>query len=315
MSGQADSLKSIFYALGANAVIAISKFAAAIYTGSGAMLAEAVHSAADCGNQALLIWGLKSAKTPPSPDYPLGWGKAIYFWSFIVAIMLFSLGGLFAVYEGVHKLSEPEEMEAPWIAVGVLLFSIAAESGSLLGCIREINKVRGKKSLLRWARESRQSELVVVLGEDVAALAGLVFALLAISMSIVTENPMFDAIGSIGIGVLLIGIALFVGIEIKGLLIGQSVEPDVREAIEQQLASDPVVARVFKIITLQLGSEVMVAVKAQIRAETAAQLVAEINRLERGLKQTFPQVTWLFFEPDVTDESTSDGSAAETLSV
>ena len=169
MSAPANSLKSILYALGANLAIAVAKLAAAIHTGSGAMLAEAVHSIADCGNQGLLIWGLKSARTPPSPDYPLGWGKAIYFWSFIVAIMLFSLGGLFAIYEGLHKLGEPEQMEAPWVAIAVLLFSIVAESISLWGCVREINKVRAGRSLWHWLRESRQSELVVILGEDIAA--------------------------------------------------------------------------------------------------------------------------------------------------
>ncbi|GAB3261862.1 cation diffusion facilitator family transporter [Chitinimonas naiadis] len=301
MSAQADSLKSIFYALAANFAIAVAKFAAAIHTGSGAMLAEAVHSFADCGNQGLLIWGLKVAKTPPSPDYPLGWGKAIYFWSFIVAIMLFSLGGLFAIYEGLHKMSEPEQMEAPWIAIGVLLFGIVAESFSLWGCLKEINKAREDRSLWRWARESRQSELVVILGEDIAALLGLVLALAAIAASIVTENPMFDALGSVGIGILLIAVAIFIGVEIKGLLIGQSVEPAVRSAIQQHLEADAAVSRVFKLITLQLGNQVMVAVKAQVVADSAEQLVAEINRLEVGLKASFPQVQWLFFEPDLAD--------------
>ncbi|HEY9102375.1 cation diffusion facilitator family transporter [Chitinimonas sp.] len=301
MSAPANSLKSILYALGANLAIAVAKLAAAIHTGSGAMLAEAVHSIADCGNQGLLIWGLKSARTPPSPDYPLGWGKAIYFWSFIVAIMLFSLGGLFAIYEGLHKLGEPEQMEAPWVAIAVLLFSIVAESISLWGCVREINKVRAGRSLWHWLRESRQSELVVILGEDIAALCGLLLALAAVSLAHLAENPLFDALGSIAIGVLLIVVAVFIGVQIKGLLIGQSVEPGVRRAIQQHLEADGAVAQVFKLITLQLGSQVMVAVKAQLKADSAEQLVSEINRLEVDLKAAFPEVQWLFFEPDLTD--------------
>lgn len=301
MSAPANSLKSILYALGANLAIALAKLAAAIHTGSGAMLAEAVHSFADCGNQGLLIWGLKSARTPPSPDYPLGWGKAIYFWSFIVAIMLFSLGGLFAIYEGLHKLDEPEQMEAPWIAIAVLLFSIVAESISLWGCLREINKARAGRSLWRWLRESRQSELVVIFGEDIAALCGLLLALVAVGLAHLTENPLFDALGSIAIGLLLIVVALFIGVLIRGLLIGQSVEPGVRHAIQQHLEADGAVVQVFKLITLQLGNQVMVAVKAQLKADSAEQLVNEINRLEAGLKVAFPEVQWLFFEPDLSD--------------
>ncbi|MBV8660094.1 MAG: cation diffusion facilitator family transporter [Burkholderiales bacterium] len=301
MSASSDSLKSILYALGANALIAIAKLCAAVYTGSSAMLAEAVHSMADTANQGLLIWGLKTAKRPPSPDYPLGWGKAVYFWSFIVAVMLFSLGGLFAVYEGLHKLAEPQEMEAPWIAVGVLVFSVVVELGSLWGCLHEINKARGKRSLWAWIRESRQSELLVVLGEDVAALCGLVLALIAVGLSILTENSLFDALGSIGVGLMLIVVAVFVGTQIKGMLIGKSVEPALRVAIAAQLHADPAISRVFNLITLQLGSQVMVAVKAQVAGETAAELVDQINRIEVALKRQFPEIAWLFFEPDCED--------------
>ncbi|MDK2126649.1 cation diffusion facilitator family transporter [Parachitinimonas caeni] len=301
MSAQADSLKSIFFALGANFAIGVSKLGAALYTGSGSMLAEAVHSFADCGNQALLIWGLKAAKTPPSPDFPLGYGKAIYFWSFIVALMLFSLGGLFSIYEGVHKLQDPEQMEAPWLAIGVLAFGVVAESISLWGAMREINKLRGGKGLLRWAQETRQSELVVILGEDVAALAGLAVALAAVCMATITDNPMWDALGGIVIGVLLIGVALFIGVEIKALLIGQSVEPEVRSAMRAHLEADSAIEKVFNIITLQLGNDVMVAVKAKVKAETAAEQVTEINRIEAALKAAFPQIKWSFFEPDIAD--------------
>ncbi|MFC4160539.1 cation diffusion facilitator family transporter [Chitinimonas lacunae] len=297
----ADSMKSILYALCANMAIGVAKLAAALYTGSGAMLAEAVHSFADCGNQGLLIWGLKVAKTPPSPDYPLGYGKAIYFWSFIVALMLFSLGGLFSIYEGLHKLSEPEQMQAPWIAIAVLTFGVIAESISLWGAMREINKLRGSKSLWRWARESRQSELVVILGEDIAALLGLVFALVAVSLAVITENPVYDAMGGIFIGILLIAVAIFIGVEIKGLLIGQGVEPEIKAAMLKKLEADPSVAKVFNLLTMQLGNDVMVAIKAHVKADSAEELVATINRLEAELKATFPNIKWLFFEPDYHD--------------
>jgi cation diffusion facilitator family transporter len=302
MSEQANSLKSIFFALAANAAIAAAKLFAAFHTGSNAMLAEAIHSVADCGNQGLLLLGLKQATRPPSPDHPLGYGKTIYFWSFIVALILFSMGGLFSIYEGVHKLEAHEGLESVWLAVLILVFSIAAETVSLYGCLREINKQRGRKSLWRWFRESRQSELIVVLGEDIAALAGLLLALMAVVLVIVTGDPVYDAAGSIAIGVLLVLVAIGIGTEIKGLLIGQSVEPEVRQAILRFLEGREEVARVFNLITFQLGDDVMVAVKAEMRNAAAVPgLLHDINRCEAELKKTFPRVRWVFFEPDLAD--------------
>jgi len=165
------------YALGANGGIALAKGVAAWHTGSGAMLAETVHSVADCANQILLLVGLKRAKRPCSELHPLGYGKAIYFWSFIVALMLFSMGGIFSIYEGIHKMLHPEMPDSPWIAVAVLAVSIVLEMGSLKGALVEVRKVQGKRSFLKWFRTSRQSELIVVTGEDIAALFGLLFAL------------------------------------------------------------------------------------------------------------------------------------------
>jgi cation diffusion facilitator family transporter len=288
--------------LGANAAIAVAKLFAAIHTGSNSMLAEAIHSFADCGNQGLLILGLKRAKRPPSPDFPLGYGKAIYFWSFIVALILFSMGGLFSIYEGIHKLEAHEGLESPWLAVGILVFSIVMESVSLYGCLREVNKARGNRGLWRWFRDTRQSELIVVLGEDIAALAGLVFALIAVGLTMATGDPVYDAAGSIVIGALLVLVAVGIGMEVSDLLIGQSVEPEVKQAIHDYLDKCEEVAQVFNLITLQLGSDVMVAVKAKMRrvAETN-EMVADINRCEAGLKTAFPQVRWVFFEPDATD--------------
>ncbi len=302
MAGGANPVKAILAALFANGALALAKFAAAAVTGSGSMLAEAVHSAADCGNQGLLLLGLKRAKQPPSPDYPLGYGKETYFWSFIVALMLFSLGGLFSLYEGWHKLSEPEPLSYPFIALGVLAFGIFVEALSMRACVQEINKIRGRQSLWQWFRHSRNAELVVIFGEDLAALLGLVFAFFAVMIAWYTGNPMYDAIGSMAIGVLLIVVAVFVGIEVKAMLVGQGVEERTRQDMIGFLEQQPDVHKVFNCVTLQLGPDVMVAVKVKMRPLTSADaLIAAINQAEAAFKRQYPQVLWLFFEPDQQD--------------
>ena len=301
MAGKADSVRTILYALGANLAIAVAKTGAAIATGSSAMLAEAIHSYADSGNQGLLLWGMKQAKRPPSPDYPLGWGKAVFFWSFIVALVLFSLGGLFSLYEGWHKLAQPEPLRYAWVAVGILVFGLVAESISLRACLHEVNKVRGGRTLWRWFRESRQSELVVILGEDMAALLGLALALLAVLLTVFTENPAWDALGSMSIGVVLIVVAVLVGIEIKALLIGQSAEPETEARLREFLQKQAGVEKILRLLTLQLGTSLMVAVKAKMNAATVDDMIAAINRAEQALRAEFPEIQWLFFEPDVAD--------------
>ena len=297
MSGQGDSNRAILFALGANFVIFATKGIAAFITGSSAMLAETVHSLADCGNQLLLLLGLRQARMEPTPEYPLGYGKAIYFWSFLVALMLFSVGGMFSVYEGIHKLQHPEPIKHWYWAAGVLVIGIIAESISMRACLAEVAKARGSRSLARWFRESRQAELVVIFGEDLAALLGLVFALVAIGLAVITGNPLWDAIGTLAIGILLIVVAVFVAIEVKAMLIGQSADPNVNAAIKNFLEQRPDVARVFSLITLQLGNDLMVAVKAQL-SQTSAAKEDVINTIERELKNQFPQVKWSFFEPD-----------------
>jgi cation diffusion facilitator family transporter len=298
---KADSVRTILYALGANLAIAAAKTAAAIFTGSSAMLAEAIHSYADSGNQGLLLWGMRQAKQPPSPDYPLGWGKAVFFWSFIVALVLFSLGGLFSLYEGWHKLAQPQPLRYAWVAVGILVFGLIAESISLRACLHEVNKVRGNRTLWRWFRESRQSELVVILGEDLAALLGLAVALAAVLLTVFTGNPAWDALGSMAIGVVLIVVAILVGIEIKALLIGQSAEHETEARLRQFLLKQDRVEKIFRLVTLQLGSSLMVAVKAKVRAATADELIGAINRAEAATRAEFPEIQWLFFEPDIAD--------------
>jgi cation diffusion facilitator family transporter len=302
MSGHANSLRAIFLALGANFAIFIAKLVAAFITGSGAMLAEAVHSLADCGNQGLLLLGMRQDKRPPSPDYPLGWGRALYFWSFLVAILLFSVGGMFSIYEGVHKLTHPEPLKWAWLAVGVLAFSIVTEGISMHGCMQEVNKARDGRTIWQWFRETRASELLVIFGEDLAALIGLCLALLAVVLTMVTGNLFFDALGTIAIGVLLIVVAVAVAIEVKALLIGQGVEPKQRAAMVAFLEAHPEIDEVYNVLTLQMGTDVMVAIKAKMAAApTARAMIEAINIVEADFKAEFKDVRWSFFEPDYAD--------------
>ncbi|MCY7354474.1 MAG: cation diffusion facilitator family transporter [Lysobacter sp.] len=306
MAGGGDSIRAILFALAANFAIAVAKGVAAFFTGSSAMLAETVHSLADCGNQLLLLLGLRQAKQPPSPDYPLGYGKEIYFWSFLVAVMLFTVGGMFSLYEGIHKLKSHEDIDISklWWAIGVLSFAIAAESVSMRACMVEVNKSRGGRTLWQWFRESRQAELVVIFGEDLAALLGLVLALIAVLLTILTANPLWDAIGTITIGALLIIVAVFVAREVKALLIGQGVDPERQAQMCMYLDQRPEIGHVINLITLQLGNDVMVAVQAEMHEEqTTRALAAQINLIEREFKTTFPEVKWSFFEPDVKSET------------
>jgi cation diffusion facilitator family transporter len=292
-------MSAIIYALSANAGIAASKAAAAAYTGSTAMLAEAVHSAADCTNQLLLLLGLKQAKKAPTDDHPLGFGKATYFWSFVVALLLFSMGGAFSLYEGIHKLAHPEPLQSAWVAITVLAVGIVLEAWSLKGCIHEIREKAGDVPLWQFFRESRESELIVIMGEDIAALLGLALALAAVSLSVLTGDPSWDAWGSIGVGVLLIGIAIVVGIEVQSLLIGQSAEPKERTAIAAWTAARDEIAEIYSLITFRMGSYMFVAIKARMREEvSAAKMIDDINAVQDALKIEFPAVRWVFFEPD-----------------
>lgn len=302
MSHQNASTKSILFALLANFGIAVTKTIAAVITGSGSMLAESIHSFADCGNQGLLFLGLKTSKKMPDEDHPLGHGKEIYFWSFIVSLILFSMGGCFSIYEGLHKMHSTEEISSPLVAIIVLFVSMILEGASLWGCITQIKKIKKNESLFRYLKNSRQSELVVVFGEDVAALLGLSFALIAVILSMITGNPVYDAIGSIGIGVLLIFVSVFLAIKIKSLLIGQSADAETCRNIRSFLDERTEIDRVFNIITLQLGMRVMVAVKAKMAGtSTVDELLANINMCEAELKKQFPEIQWVFFEPDNKD--------------
>ncbi len=302
MTDMSGSLRTIFFALGANFSIAIAKTGAAVVTGSGAMFAEAIHSFADAGNQGLLLVGLKKARKPPSMEFPLGYGKEIYFWSFIVALILFSLGGLVSIYEGLHKLQHPTPLRMPEVAIGVLIFSVCAEGTAMSACLRQVNKLRREQSLWQWFRSTRHSELLVIFGEDLAALLGLATALVAVTATLVTGDPLYDALGTCAIGLLLVVIAFLIGKEVKDLLIGQGVEEHVRVEMLAFLQQQEEVGRVFNIVTLQMGADVMVAIKAELAPPAEPTIASHmINVVEKRFRDHFPQVTWLFFEPDVED--------------
>ncbi|WP_322105351.1 cation diffusion facilitator family transporter [Paraburkholderia sp. J41] len=297
MSG--ESPKAIFYALAANLGIAVCKYAAAAFTGSGSMFAEAIHSTADCGNQLLLLLGLRQSREPPSPLHPMGTGRAINFYSLLVALLLFFVGGAFSVYEGIHRLIAREPLQYVYVALGVLGISVVLEALSLYGAIREIRKGTPDKSLWRWFRETRDSDLLVVAGEDIAALAGLAIAFVAVLLTVITGNPVWDACGSIAIGVLLMLIALAVAREVKSMIVGESASPEMRRDIEAFLRARPEIRAIISLITLQWGKEVMVAVQCEmIDYDHSRTMVEAINEIEAALQAHFPVVRWVFFEPD-----------------
>ncbi len=304
MSGHDSSTKAIMYAFLANFGIAIAKGIAAWITLSGSMLAETVHSFADCINQLLLFLGLKRSQRPPDANHPLGYGKSIYFWSFIVAFLLFSVGGLFSIYEGAHKLThpDPEGLKDAWIALTVLLVSIGLEGFSLLGALREVKKLRGDRPIKEWIKRTRRAELIVVLGEDTAALLGLTVAFVFVLLAQQTGNLVYDAVGSISIGGILIIISLFLIVRVKSLLIGHSADPDLEAMIHKEITVDKHIEKVFNIITLQFGPQVMLAAKIKIKGDVNIDEACRIiNQLERRIRKEFSEIRWIFMEPDIED--------------
>jgi len=297
-----SSTKAILYAFIANLGIAITKTAAAVYTNSGSMVAEAIHSYADTANQMLLFLGLRLSERRPTRAHPMGYGKVTYFWSFIVALLLFSVGGLFSIYEGWHKLHAPEPLNKVWVALVVLGVAIVLETGSLVGALNEIRKVRRGRRFLEWLRNTRNAEFVVVLGEDIAALAGLVIAFGFLTMAAVTGDARWDAAGSISIGVVLIVVAMFIAGRISTLLIGKSAEPELERKIRECIERDTAIEALLNTITVQFGPKVMLAVKIRMKSGlTIDAAVDRINALERQIKEAHPEIGWCFVEPDHTD--------------
>ncbi|HEY5946358.1 MAG TPA: cation diffusion facilitator family transporter [Kofleriaceae bacterium] len=299
----AGSRGEVVKSLIVNALIASSKGVAAAITGSGAMLAETLHSFADCGNQLLLLVGIKQSAKPANPKHPLGYGRAMYFYSFIVAMLLFTGGGMFSIYEGVHKLKHPEPVGDITIALVILGISIVLEGWSCYGNIKVLNQNRGDMRFLQYLRESKDSDLVVVFGENSAAVLGLTLASIALIIAKQTNDGRWDAIGSLAIGIVLVGVAVFLAKEIQSLLVGEAADPKLQRAVEQLAIDDPNVDQVLRLLTIQQGpGEIVVAMKLRFRSglETT-QLVDAINTFERELKHRVPEVRWSFIEPDSAD--------------
>jgi cation diffusion facilitator family transporter len=292
--------KAIIAALVANIGIAISKFVAFLLTGSSSMLAESVHSVADSGNQGLLLLGGKRAARQATPEHPFGYGRERYIYAFIVAIVLFSVGGLFALYEGYHKISEPEPLTSPLIAIGVLVVAIGLEAYSFRTAIVESNKVRGKQSWVQFVRHAKSPELPVVLLEDLGAQVGLILALIGVGLTVLTGDGVWDGIGTISIGGLLVVIAIILAIETKSLLLGESAGPEVQRRIVAALTGAPVVESVIHMRTLHLGpEELLVAAKLAIGPDVSANdLVAAINDVEERVREAEPIARVIYLEPD-----------------
>ena len=288
----------VLAALGGNLAIAVTKFAAALIAGSSSMLTEGIHSAVDTFNELLLLYGRKRATQPPDELHPLGHARELYFWGFVVALVFFTGGAGFSIYEGIHKLQGHEGLQSPWIAVAILAFSAVAEGISQAIAMKQITRLRGDRSLWRWFRETRRSELLVVFSENAAALVGLAIALAAVLLAMATGNDLYDAGGTIAVGVLLVVVALILAAEIKSLLIGESAAPAVRDAIRDFLDAREEIVEIASMITQQQGEAIMLNVKARMRrTTTAGELVAAIARCETALQTAFPQVKWIFFEP------------------
>lgn len=294
------STRAIALALAANGGIALSKFGVFLLTGSSSLLTEAIHSAADCANQVLLFLGMRKGTRPAGPKHPLGHGQAAFVASFLVALLLFSVGGLYSLVEGIHKIRHPEQPHHLGWAVALLIFAIGLEGASLRGALRAAEPERRGRSLIRYLRQSNRTELVVVLAEDIAALLGLVFALAAVLLTLATGNGVWDGIGSVAIGLLLIVVALFVGVEVASLLMNEAPPLALRAELRAAVEEDPAVDRVLNLVAVIVGSDrLMVALQVQFRDQpSGAALVAAINALERSLKGRFPQIQHLFVEPD-----------------
>jgi len=303
---------AIVAALGANIGIAATKFVAFIFTGSSAMLAESIHSVADSGNQALLLVGGRRASRDASPLHPFGYGRERYIYAFIVAIVLFSVGGLFALYEGYHKISDPHPVDRAWIAIVVLVIAIGLESFSFRTAIVESNKIRGRQSWVAFVRHAKAPELPVVLLEDLAALVGLVLALIGVGLAVVTDDGIWDGVGSICIGVLLVCIAFVLALETKSLLLGEAASPAAQRDIERALTADPNVERVIHMRTLHLGpDELLVAAKIAVdHDETAADIARIIDAAEARVREAVPIASLIYLEPDIYRESA--GRRSET---
>lgn len=291
--------RAIVAALLANTGIAATKFVAYLVSGSSAMLAESVHSVADAGNQVLLLVGQRRARREADHEHPFGYGRERYVYAFVVAIILFSVGGMFSLYEGVLKLGDPHPLENAWLPITVLLIAIGLETYSLRTAVRESNQVRGRQSWMTFIRRAKAPELPVVLLEDVAALLGLTFALAGVGLTVLTGDPVWDAIGTILIGALLVLVAIMLGVETKSLLVGEGATADDAAAIRSALGSHELAVGIVHMKTLHLGpDELLVAAKVAFRdGATLEQVTAATDALERAVRAAVPSARVIYIEP------------------
>jgi cation diffusion facilitator family transporter len=302
VSASGGGTRAIVAALGANLGIAVTKFVAFLLTASSSMLAESIHSVADSGNQALLLVGGRRAQRKATPEHPFGYGRERYIYAFIVSIVLFSVGGLFALYEAWHKLQHPEPIKSwHWVPVLVLVAAIGLEAFSFRTAIHESNLIRGDTGWVAFVRRAKAPELPVVLLEDAGALLGLVLALFGVGLTLVTHNGVWDAVGTAAIGLLLVAIAVILAVETKSLLLGEGANPEDLAAIEQAICAGPGVERIIHMKTLHLGpEELLVAAKIAVpRTETAEQVARHIDETEARIRQAVPIARVIYLEPDV----------------
>jgi len=302
---QANSTRAIIAAFLANLGIAIAKVIGFIFTGASSMLAESIHSFADSSNQGLLILGNRLSHRKENLQHPFGFGRERYFWSFIVALIIFSLGSLFALYEGIEKVIHPADITSPQWAIGILSVAIVLEGFSMRTAIQESRLVKGDARWWEFIRRTKVPELPVVLLEDLGALIGLVLALTGVSLAIITENPRFDAIGSIAIGILLAVIAVILAIEMRSLLLGESASPAVKIEIIDIIEKHPMVNRLIHMRTEHIGpEELLVAVKIEMPENLTIKDAARvINELEKALRAEIPAARMIYIEPDIFMET------------
>lgn len=308
------SRKAILAAFLANLGIATAKFVGFAFTRSASLLAEAIHSVADTGNQALLFLGGRRGRRRPSPAHPFGYGRERYFWAFVVALVLFSFGALFALWEGIEKLRHPHELDSPAWAIGILAVAIVMEAFSLRTAVREARPERGDRSWWQFVRHSKSPELPVVLLEDLGALSGLVLALAGVGLASVTDEPRFDAMGSVSIGVLLAVIAVVLAAEMKSLLIGEAATRAHERAIREAMLAGPEVRHVIHLRTLHLGpEELLVAAKLDFTGTTTAAVAQEIDAVERRIRpRRSPRRGWSTSSPTSSARPRPPGPRAPT---
>ena len=293
--------RAIVAAMLANFGIAITKLIAALFSGSGAMLAEAVHSFADTINQVLLLIGGRRSKKAADEEHPFGYGRARFLYGFLVAIILFTVGGAYSIYEGVHKLQNPEPLEVPWLPIVVIIISMVLEGFSFRTARHESLPFKGSGSWISFIRRAKAPELPIVLLEDTAALTGLAFALLGVGLTIITGNPLFDSIGTLLIGALLILVALILGIETKSLLLGEGASPENVATIRDAINAHPIVESLIHMKTLYLGpDELMIAAKVAFpKATRLVEIATAIDALEADIRSRIPAARVIYIEPDL----------------